>query len=212
MKIKNFLLKEIDLDKFVEKYFKLIIIIFLLLIVISRLYKFGELPNAIHLDEAGESYDAYSLANYGTDRYLNSFPVYLINFGGGQSALYAYLDAFLIKITGQDNIFITRLPELLMFLMAIFLIYKLVNKMQDKKTALLVTFLVIICPWHIIQSRFGLDCNLLRTNVYTRFIFIRNSKEKLSIYASRNIHRNNIIYIWFVIYNFTSILIDMECL
>lgn len=32
---------------------------------------------------------------------------------------------------------------------------------KDKKTALLFTFLIIICPWHIISSRFGLDCNLL---------------------------------------------------
>ena len=154
-------MKEINLNEFFEKYSKQIIIIFLILIFISRIYKFGTLPAAIGVDEAGAAYDAYALANYGVDRYLNSFPIYLINFGGGQSVLYAYLNALLIKLTGQDNILISRLPELLMFLMAIFVSYKLIEKKQDKKTAIVFAFLIIVCPWTIVQSRFGLDCLLL---------------------------------------------------
>ena len=45
-------------------------------------------------------YDSYCIANYGTDRFDNSYPVYMINYGGGQSALYTYIASIFIKIFG----------------------------------------------------------------------------------------------------------------
>lgn len=148
------------IDDFINKHYKKILLVFLLLIFITRIYKFGEIPNFIGVDEAGAAYDAYCLSKYGVDRYLNSFPLYLINFGGGQSALYAYATIPFIKLIGT-NIIAYRLPELLFFLMGIVVCYILANKMKDKKIALLYTFLIIICPWNIEASRQGLDCNLL---------------------------------------------------
>ena len=148
------------IDDFINKHYKKILLVFLLLIFITRIYKFGEIPNFIGVDEAGAAYDAYCLSKYGVDRYLNSFPLYLINFGGGQSALYAYATIPFIKLIGA-NIIPYRLPELLFFLMGIVVCYILANKMKDKKIALLYTFLIIICPWNIEASRQGLDCNLL---------------------------------------------------
>lgn len=148
------------IDDLINKHYKKILLVFLLLIFITRIYKFGEIPNFIGVDEAGAAYDAYCLFEYGVDRYLNSFPVYLINFGGGQSALYAYATIPFIKLIGA-NIIAYRLPELLFFLMGIVVCYILANKMKDKKIALLYTFLIIICPWNIEASRQGLDCNLL---------------------------------------------------
>lgn len=148
------------IDDFINKHYKKILLVFLLLIFITRIYKFGEIPNFIGVDEAGAAYDAYCLSKYGVDRYLNSFPLYLINFGGGQSALYSYATIPFIKLIGT-NIIAYRLPELLFFLMGIVVCYILSNKMKDKKIALLYTFLIIICPWNIEASRQGLDCNLL---------------------------------------------------
>lgn len=148
------------IDNFIDKHYKKILLVFLLLIFITRIYKFGEIPNFIGVDEAGAAYDAYCLSKYGVDRYLNSFPLYLINFGGGQSALYSYATIPFIKLIGA-NIIAYRLPELLFFLMGIVVCYILANKMKDKKIALLYTFLIIICPWNIEASRQGLDCNLL---------------------------------------------------
>lgn len=148
------------IDDFINKHYKKILLVFLLLIFITRIYKFGEIPNFIGVDEAGAAYDAYCLSKYGVDRYLNSFPLYLINFGGGQSALYSYATIPFIKLIGT-SIIAYRLPELLFFLMGIVVCYILANKMKDKKIALLYTFLIIICPWNIEASRQGLDCNLL---------------------------------------------------
>lgn len=147
-------------DNFINKNYKWILTILILVMAITRLYKFGQIPENIGLDEAGAAYDAYCLANYGVDRYLNTWPLYLINFGGGQSALYAYSTIPFIKLFGT-NIVSYRLPELIFFIMGIIVSYVLVDKFKDKKTALLYAFLIIICPWHIEASRWGLDCNLL---------------------------------------------------
>lgn len=158
MKIK--ITNKMTIDEFCNKYDKVILGIFIILIIITRIYKFDELPRAIGIDEAGMAYDSYCISNYGVDRYLNSFPLYLTNFGGGQSALYAYLSAILIKVFGINKITI-RLPALLLFSIGIISSYLLIKEWKDKKQALLFTFLIIICPWHIINSRVGLDCNLL---------------------------------------------------
>lgn len=164
------------LDNFINSHYKIILAIFLVLVFITRIYKFGETPSFIQVDEAGAAYDAYCLAEYGIDRYQNSYPLYLINFGGGQSALYAYATIPFIKLFGA-NIVAYRLPELLFFLMGILVCYILANKVKDKKTALLYTFLVIISPWNIEASRQGLDCNLLAPMFMLDLLLLINAKK-----------------------------------
>lgn len=164
------------LDNFINSHYKIILAIFLVLVFITRIYKFGETPSFIQVDEAGAAYDAYCLAEYGIDRYQNSYPLYLINFGGGQSALYAYATIPFIKLLGA-NIVAYRLPELLFFLMGILVCYILANKVKDKKTALLYTFLVIISPWNIEASRQGLDCNLLAPMFMLDLLLLINAKK-----------------------------------
>lgn len=164
------------LDNFINSHYKIILAIFLVLVFITRIYKFGETPSFIQVDEAGAAYDAYCLAEYGIDRYQNSYPLYLINFGGGQSALYAYATIPFIKLFGA-NIVAYRLPELLFFLIGILVCYILANKVKDKKTALLYTFLVIISPWNIEASRQGLDCNLLAPMFMLDLLLLINAKK-----------------------------------
>lgn len=164
------------LDNFINSHYKIILAIFLVLVFVTRIYKFGETPSFIQVDEAGAAYDAYCLAEYGIDRYQNSYPLYLINFGGGQSALYAYATIPFIKLLGA-NIVAYRLPELLFFLMGILVCYILINKVKDKKTAVLYTFLIIISPWNIEASRQGLDCNLLAPMFMLDLLLLINAKK-----------------------------------
>ena len=164
------------IDNFINSHYKIILAVFFILVFITRIYKFGEIPSFIQVDEAGAAYDAYCLAEYGVDRYLNSYPLYLINFGGGQSALYAYATIPFIKLFGA-NIVAYRLPELLFFLMGILVCYILINKVKDKKTALLYTFLIIISPWNIEASRQGLDCNLLAPMFMLDLLLLINAKK-----------------------------------
>lgn len=163
-------------DNFINKNYKWILVALILIVVITRLYKFGQIPEYIGVDEAGAAYDAYCLVNYGVDRYLNQWPLYLINFGGGQSVLYAYSTIPFIKLFGA-NIISYRIPELIFFVIGIVVSYVLVDKFKDKKTALLYAFMIISCPWHIEASRQGLDCNLLAPMFMLDVLLLLNAKK-----------------------------------
>lgn len=147
-------------ENFINNNFKLLTVTLFLLTIFTSLYKLGNIPYGMHVDEAGMAYDAYSIAKYGVDRYLNNYPIYLINYGGGQSAMYAYVATFFIKIFGL-NIVSIRLPSvvfrLLIFIFGIFIIK---NEKNNLKSIIFI-FLLTIVPFFIMQSRFGLDCNLL---------------------------------------------------
>ena len=137
---------EIIKEKILAKKEVIIFIIIMIIAIFSRAYKLNSLPVGIHVDEAGMAYDAYCLATNGTDRWLNNFPVYLENFGGGQSALYAYLAAIFIKILGLNMISI-RLPAFLLSIIAISLVYFTTKKECGIKQAQLVSFLISILFW-----------------------------------------------------------------
>ena len=111
------------------------------------------------------AYDAYCYANYGVDRYLYPNPIYLINYGSGQSVLYMYLAALCIKILGM-SITTIRLPAVILGIIMVILSYCIGKKCKNKNVGLLFMALVAICPWHIMQSRWGLDCNLMSTLVF----------------------------------------------
>lgn len=83
--------------------------------ILLRVYKLAQLPDILHIDEAGLGYNAWCLAHYGTDRYLNVHPFYAQNFEGGQSPLYTYMLVLLIKTIGCGNVslWLTRLPAVL---------------------------------------------------------------------------------------------------
>lgn len=150
-------IKEIIKKIYIEKIAFLMI---LLVAIFVRFYKIGDIPQGLHVDETGMAYDSFCLANFRVDRYLNHLPVYLINFGGGQSALYAYLSAIFVKLFGL-GIMQVRMPAFILNILAIIASYFMVKKHVGKKSALLFMALFAITPWNIMASRWGLDCNLL---------------------------------------------------
>lgn len=125
-----------------------------------RFYRIAELPAGMHADEAGMAYDAFCLANYGTERYLHRLPVYLINYDSGQSALYAYLCAFFMKFLGT-SIYAIRLPAFLSGMCVVTFGGLITKELSGRKLSLIATFLLSICPYYMMASRFGFDCNLL---------------------------------------------------
>ena len=173
---KNKEIKENKIDEFCNKHYKKIWIVFVVILFITVIYKFGDIPTYIGVDEAGMAYDALNLAEYGTDRYMNSYPLYLTNFGTGQSSLCAYLVALCIKLFGA-NIISYRLPTLLIYLMSVIVSYLLISKAKNKKMALLFTFLIITCPWNISNARMALDCNLY-AGLFMLDLYLLNKAKK----------------------------------
>lgn len=144
--------------QFIKKYS---IVLLFIVFLFTRLFLLDQVPYGYHVDEAGMAYDAWSLAHFGVDRYLNSFPVYLINYGDGQSALYAYSVAFLLKFFDY-SIWIVRLPGVILSSITFFVGYVTLSEiLNSKKIGLFFSFLFTILPYFIMQSRFGLDCNLM---------------------------------------------------
>ncbi|MCC6146432.1 MAG: glycosyltransferase family 39 protein [Anaerolineaceae bacterium] len=124
-----------------------------------RLFRFGALPGGIFIDEAVIGYDAYALLHYGIDHNGFSYPVHLASFGSGQHALYAYLSMPFIAVLGLNAVSV-RLVNLVFGLLSLGVFYLLVLRTDGRKTALAALFLLAVNPWHIMISRWGLECNL----------------------------------------------------
>lgn len=168
-----------------------ILVACVLLALFTRLYRLAEIPFGMHVDEAGMAYDAWSLVHYGVDRWLNEYPVYLLNYGEGQSALYAYLCAFLIKIVGHGEVtcFIVRLPGAIISFLAYLAGVYMIWKAFQKRWAVVGAFILAILPYFIMQCRFGLDCNLLvnMLTISTALLFVAVEKDRYRYYIAAGI-------------------------
>lgn len=170
-------------DKFCNKHYKKIWIIFAIILSFTVIYKFGSLPTYLGCDEAGMAYDAYCLSEFGTDRYMNSYPLYLTNFGQGQSVLCAYLAVLCIKLFG-NNMLSYRLAMLIIYILSVIASYLMVSKYKGKKLALLFTFLIITLPWYTLSVRFALDCNLYSGMFMISLYFMTNAKKNYQFFIS----------------------------
>ena len=119
--------------EWIEKHHNILFWGVLLLAIIIRIIDLEKVPQGLHVDEAGMAYDAYCYANYGVDRYLYPNPIYLINYGSGQSVLYMYLAALCIKILGM-SITTIRLPAVILGIIMVILSYCIGKKCKNKKT------------------------------------------------------------------------------
>lgn len=147
-----------------------------------RLYQLTNLPLELHIDEAGLGLNAWSIANYGTDRYGNYLPVCPINFYGEQSAFYTYLCAIFVKLLGL-NMLSLRLPAVIMGMTSLIFGSLIAKMCFGKKGFFIALLLFTFCPYFITNSRFALDCNamlgMLSLSVYLLLYSIKKSEHYL---------------------------------
>ncbi len=127
--------------------------------LLLRAWQFGALPPGLNQDEASTAYDAFSLIHYGVDRHGFHFPVVLVSWGSGMYALASYVEAPFIWLLGL-KVWAVRVPFLLAGVSAIPLFYGLLRDTTDRQTARIGGVLLALSPWHVMVSRWGLDCNL----------------------------------------------------
>ena len=126
----------------------------------ARLYQFGAVPGGFNPDGAMAAVDAKALAEHGTDRYGMRLPVHLTAWGSSQmSTLLSYLLVPFIKVFGFSPV-VLRLPQLLVSLAGLVCLYFFMRDVFGKYMALTAFMFAAINPWHIMQSRWILDCNL----------------------------------------------------
>lgn len=127
--------------------------------IIVRVWQFGDIPPGLNQDEASTAYDAFSILNYGVDRNGSHNPVVLISWGSGMYSLASYLEMPFIALFGLTAT-AARLVFLVAGLVSMPLFYYLLRDSVDLRTARIGIALLAISPWHIMNSRWGLDSTM----------------------------------------------------
>lgn len=166
------------MKKYLNKENILLLFIFSIGVFIRLLY-LGEIPNGINCDEAYAAYNAFNLINYGVDAHGYANPVYFTSWGSGMNALEIYLMIPFIKLFGLNS-FAIRLPQVIIAIASLVFFYLLLKEIFNKKMATIGLFLLSICPWHIMLSRWALESNLAPGMILIGLYFfvkgLKNSK------------------------------------
>lgn len=145
--------------KLSEKTYTILFWVVMFIGISARVWRFGSVPGGLNQDEAFAGYEAWSLLHYGIDSAGYRFPVYLTAWGSGMNALNTYLMIPLIAVFGL-KVWVIRLPQLIVACFTLPAVYDIMKIISDRQRALLSLFLLAICPWHIMLSRWGLESNL----------------------------------------------------
>lgn len=146
--------------------------------IIVRVVAFTSAPPGLNQDEASIGYDAYSILHYGIDRNGSFLPIHLIAWGSGQNALYAYLSMPFIYLLGL-NPFSIRIVSVLAGIVTLFLFYAIAKRLfNNNRASIIAVFIVVICPWHIMMSRWALESNLFPTIVLLAVYFVVKSLDR----------------------------------
>ena len=135
-----------------------------LLFLLGGLLRFlylGSMPAGMHQDESFVAWNAYAIFHEHMDSAGHLWPVYMADWGDGHSALYVWLTLPFVALGGGHvSALLARLPQAIMATLTLPAVYGIVRRTIDEKAALWSMFLLAICPWHIMMSRWGLDANL----------------------------------------------------
>ena len=140
---------------------KLLPFFLLALGIFLRCVYLDKVPGGFHRDEAYSAWNAFALYTEGIDSAGQSWPVYFEAWAHGMNALNSYLMLPLIALNGGHmNAFVVRLPQVIVSCLSLVAVYFITRKMFSEKAATLALFLLAICPWHVMMSRWGLESNL----------------------------------------------------
>jgi len=143
-----------------------------------RIWEFGSLPGGFNQDGAMAAVDAKALADYGTDRLGMKFPVHFTAWGYGQmSVLLSYLMIPFIKLFGLHP-WAVRMPILLVSIAGSVVLVAFSHRVWGRGIALFVLAFLAINPWHIMQSRWALDCNMYPHMFLLGLYFLYRSCER----------------------------------
>ncbi len=155
---------------------KILFYILLFAGIFIRLYRFGTTPEGLNQDEAFAGYEAFSLLNYGIDSHGYINPVYFVSWGSGMNTLNSYLMIPFMKIFGVNE-FSVRLPQLILSVATLPVFYLFLKKISGEKCALLGIFLLVISPWHIMLSKWGLESNIAPSLLLFGMYFLVKGEE-----------------------------------
>ncbi len=167
-----------------NKIFVFIFVCVLLIGVVVRFYKLGDIPNSLDWDEVSQGYNAYSILTTGKDEFGISYPLTIRSFNDYKPPIYVYLTTLPVKIFGL-NPFSARFPSAffgsLSMLLVYGLIYEIFRKEKYAKSVALFSMLFFsISPLSIQFSRTGFDANVgVFFVMLGTWLFIRSLYKKI---------------------------------
>lgn len=164
---------------------KWICLALLVLALVIRAWQFGVIPYGMNQDEAMGAVDAKALAEYGTDRFGMRLPVHFTAWGFGQmSVLLSYCMVPFFKLFGFNPVTI-RLPMLIFSMLGMWALYRITQISFGNKTAMFALAICAVNPWHFMQSRWSLDCNLYPHIFIIGVLFLlKGIRKKYNLYIS----------------------------
>jgi hypothetical protein len=145
--------------------------------IFARTWDFGKIPPGLNTDEASIGVEAYYLYKFGMDRNGITYPVHLISWGSGQNALYAYMIIPFVAANGLNTESI-RFPMMLSGILSLPLIYYVGKRLFGEKYGLVSMFFMAISPWHIVNTRWAVESNILPFIFLAGFAFLLASRDK----------------------------------
>jgi len=128
-----------------------------LLAAFLRIYDLGDRPAGFYCDEAGLGYNAYTIANYGTDENGRSFPLFFWSFGVSyKNPAFVYAAAIPVKLFGTTE-FAVRLTSALFGIGTVIGIFFLGRALMGAWLGLFAALFLAICPWHLHFSRIAFE-------------------------------------------------------
>ena len=168
------------MTEFLRRHERKIAALLLICGVVIRVFCFWLVPDGLNQDEASVSYDAYADITYGMDRNGDHNPVYSVAWGSGHSSLYITLSKPWIALFGL-NLFTARVTNVLFGCLALFAFWGILRRMCRPLSCIGLFFLVI-CPWHIMMCRWGLECNLFPNIFLLALYFLVRGTEQPRFY------------------------------
>ncbi len=152
-----------------------------LLFLATRLFRLDRVPftaYGMHFDEMAAAYDAWCIQGWGVDRHLVRYPVYFMNTGPGQNALYTYLAAIIFRLFGF-SVFKYRLVAVICACGAYICLFFLSRKLFGKgMESLIPNALMTIMPVFLMSEHWGLESYLFLSFSTMSFYFLILSIEK----------------------------------
>jgi 4-amino-4-deoxy-L-arabinose transferase-like glycosyltransferase len=125
-----------------------------------RLAKLDQVPPALHVDEASNAWNAYTLLKTGKDQHGVSWPIFYARaFGENRSASYIYA-LIPFQAVGGMNEWTTRLPSAIGGILTVLLIYFVGARLFGSATGLAAAAMLAVNPWHVQTTRLGLEAAL----------------------------------------------------
>lgn len=163
------------------KRIEVLIFIFILVLAgILRLYKIGETPVGLYIDEAAIGYNAYSMLRTGKDEFGMPFPILFRSFTDFKVGSYEYMLIPIYKIFGM-SVLTTRIMTTFWAIIGIIVLTLLVKKYSGSTgLALICGLLLSVSPWHILFSRTSYETSIALTLVLLGIYFVWDKKNKQS--------------------------------